>query len=230
MGIDWYDMIARRNGGYKGRAVYTVEGTSAEDIFEERLVKLLPNYKSVMDAGCGHGEFTLKMAKYTDKIVGFDNSKQLIKIAQQLLNTSQVRNVEFVYATTKSEMPFADGQFDLIYDRRGPTSIINHSRLLKSGGMIFGIHGSIDAAKERLVKNGFKDIEIKEYNDAIFYFPNEHEFAKFLSDTPGNPDYTQPEFQAEFEKKLAENTIDGKIAVREHKYIWKAIKLIDRKD
>lgn len=27
MGIDWYDMIARRNGGYKGRSVYTIEGT-----------------------------------------------------------------------------------------------------------------------------------------------------------------------------------------------------------
>lgn len=50
--------------------------------------------------------------------------------------------VEFVYATTKAEMPFEDGQFDLIYDRRGPTSIINHSRLLSSGGVIFGIHNS----------------------------------------------------------------------------------------
>jgi hypothetical protein len=59
MGVEWYDMIARRNGGYKGRAVCTFDGRSAEDIFEERLVDLLPNFLSVMDAGCGHGEFTL---------------------------------------------------------------------------------------------------------------------------------------------------------------------------
>ncbi|MFC4099132.1 class I SAM-dependent methyltransferase [Paenibacillus xanthanilyticus] len=81
MGIEWYDMIARRNGGYRSRAVYTVEGRSAEDRFEERLIQMLPRFQSVMDAGCGHGEFTLKMAKYARSIIGFDNSKELIKIA-----------------------------------------------------------------------------------------------------------------------------------------------------
>lgn len=40
MGIDWYDMIARRNGGYRGRAVCTVVGRSAEEVFEERLVEM----------------------------------------------------------------------------------------------------------------------------------------------------------------------------------------------
>lgn len=66
MGIDWYDMIARRNGGYKGSSVYTIEGTHSEDIFEERLIQMLPLYNSVLDAGCGHGEFTLQMSKYAD--------------------------------------------------------------------------------------------------------------------------------------------------------------------
>ncbi|WP_246313948.1 hypothetical protein [Paenibacillus foliorum] len=69
MGIEWYDMIARRNGGYKGRAIYTVEGKSAEDIFEERLINMLPSFKSVLDAGCGHGEFTLRMSKYTNRLL-----------------------------------------------------------------------------------------------------------------------------------------------------------------
>ncbi|MDH6669772.1 hypothetical protein M2277_000416 [Paenibacillus sp. LBL] len=36
MGIDWYDMIARRNGGYQGRAKYTVVGRSAEDMVNSR--------------------------------------------------------------------------------------------------------------------------------------------------------------------------------------------------
>ncbi|KAA2301400.1 class I SAM-dependent methyltransferase, partial [Clostridioides difficile] len=79
MSMEWYDMIAQRNGGYKGRALYTLEGNSAEDIFEERLIKLLPQYTSVLDAGCGHGEFTLKMSEYTDHIIGVDNSEEMIK-------------------------------------------------------------------------------------------------------------------------------------------------------
>ncbi|MCZ8514965.1 class I SAM-dependent methyltransferase [Paenibacillus filicis] len=224
MGIEWYDMIARRNGGYKGRAVFTVEGKSAEEVFEERLINMLPNFKSVMDAGCGHGEFTLRMSKYASQITGFDNSVELINIAQTLLSSSNVHNVNFVYATTKIQMPFDDEEFDLIYDRRGPTSIINHSRLLTSGGVIFGIHTSIDSVRDRLLKNGFKDIEIEEFNEAISYFPNEMEFAKFLSDIPGNPDYTLPELKNELEEKIRENVIEGKLGVREHKYIWKAIK------
>ncbi|MBD7966707.1 class I SAM-dependent methyltransferase [Paenibacillus gallinarum] len=224
MGIEWYDMIARRNGGYKGRAECTVEGRSAEDIFEERLIDLIPNYHSVLDAGCGHGEFTLKMSKYANNIIGFDNSQELFKIAQTLLQNSSVQNVDFVYATTKSEMPFEDGQFDLIYDRRGPTSIINHSRLLRPGGMIFGIHTNVDKVKVRLIENGYEEIEIEEYNHSVTYFPNEQEFAKFLSDIPGNPDFTNSELKEELEKKLNGNIINGRIGVREHKFIWRAIK------
>lgn len=200
MGIEWYDMIARRNGGYKGRSTYTIEGISAERIYEDRLIDMLPHFQCVLDAGCGHGEFTLRMSKYTNKIIGFDNSMELIKIAQELLDSSQVNNVEFVYATTKTEMPFEDGKFDLVYDRRGPTSIINHRRLLSSGGVIFGIHTNVDKVSRQLSLHGYKDIVIEEYNKAVFYFPDEIEFAKFLSDIPGNPDYTQPGLRGELEK------------------------------
>nr|WP_236570472.1 class I SAM-dependent methyltransferase [Paenibacillus sp. An7] len=52
---------------------------------------MIPNYSSVLDAGCGHGEFTLKMSKYTNNIIGFDNSQELIKIAHTLLQNSSVK-------------------------------------------------------------------------------------------------------------------------------------------
>jgi SAM-dependent methyltransferase len=224
MGVEWYDMIARRNGGYKGRSLFTIEGQSSEDLFEERLINMLPNFKTVLDAGCGHGDFTIRMSKYAKRIIGIDNSIEMIKIAQKLLESNQVDNVEFLHASTKLDLPFTDEQFDLIYDRRGPTSIINHSRILRTGGTIFGIHNNVDVARERLVINGFKDIKIEEYNEAIIYFPNELEFAKYISDTPGNPDYTLPEYREEFQKKLNENLINGRIGVKELKYIWKAIK------
>ncbi|WP_249281060.1 protein arginine N-methyltransferase 2 [Paenibacillus sp. 7516] len=80
MGMDWYDMIALRNGGYKGRSTYTWEGQSAEDIFEERLIRLLSQHQSVLDAGCGDGDFTLKMSAHARHITGFDNSKELLYI------------------------------------------------------------------------------------------------------------------------------------------------------
>lgn len=224
MGLEWYDMIARRNGGYKGRSVFTWEGNSAEDVFEARLMQLLPRYKSVLDAGCGHGEFTLKMSAYTDYITGFDNSKELLRIAQAGLVAGDVDNVEFVYATTKTELPFEDEQFDLIYDRRGPTSIIEHGRLLRKGGVIFGIHTDVSKVQERLHTNQYVNIEIEEFNEALMVFPDEKEFAIFLSDIPGNPDYTQPEYHEQLQVKLKGNQMDGRLAVREHKYIWKAVR------
>lgn len=228
MGIEWYDMIARRNGGYKSRAVFTVVGRSAEDVFEERLIEMLPQCQSVLDAGCGHGEFTLKMSAYTNSIIGFDNSRELMTIAQALHRSSLIENVEFLYSTTKAELPFVDEQFDLIYDRRGPTSIINHSRILKSGGTIFGIHVNVDAVKERLAKNGFIDIVIEEFQEAVTYFPTREELVIFLSDGPGNPVFTKAEHKQELETLLkelaAQGRLVGDLGMKEHKYVWQARK------
>lgn len=224
MGMDWYDMIARRNGGYRGRASCTIVGRSAEDVFEEQLVEMLPRFHSVLDAGCGHGEFTMKMSRHTGKIIGFDNSAEMIKISKSLLESSEIRNVEFVHATTKTAMPFQDGQFDLIYDRRGPTSILDHPRLLISGGTVIGIHTDVTAVRRRLSEKGYVDIEIEEYNEAITYFPDTHEFALYLSDTPGNPDFTLPERKGELEAKTREHQINGQLGIKEHKYIWRAMK------
>jgi ubiquinone/menaquinone biosynthesis C-methylase UbiE len=225
MGVDWYNSIAIRNGGYRNDAVYTVEGTSAEQIFEQELISLIPDYHSILDAGCGHGEFTIKIARYAESIVGFDNSIEMIKIAKACLNEINIPNVKFVVATTKNALPFLDGQFDLIYDRRGPTSIINHYRILQSGGTIFGIHsGALELVTERLEKNNYVDIEIREYNEAKVIFANHVEFTKFISGIPGNPDYTKPENKEELEKKINENMIGGRIEMKEYRYIWKARK------
>lgn len=227
MGMEWYDMIARRNGGYKNNATYTVEGLSGEDVFEERLIKMLENCNSVLDAGCGHGEFTIRMSEYAKNIIGFDNSKELLKIAKSILKESKVENVSFVCAWTKGEkpLPFKDGQFDLIYDRRGPTSIINHSRILRSGGTIFGIHSeAMEKVKEKLEKNKFSNIKIEVFDEAMVYFPNESEFTKYISSVPGSPDYSLSEYNEELQTRINESLVNEKLALKEWKYIWKAVK------
>lgn len=226
MGVEWYDAIARRNGGYKSNAVFTIEGISGEVIFEQRLIKLLKSSSSVLDAGCGHGEFTIKMARNAQQITGFDHSIEMIRIANELLRISNLDNVRFVYATTKEDLPFHNGEFDLIYDRRGPTSILNHSRILKSGGRIIGIHsGAMERVKELLKANGFLEIEIEEFNDAMIYFPDETELAKFLSGIPGNPVYTSQENDDEFKRIVNQfKTRDNRLGMKEWRFIWTAVK------
>jgi len=228
MGIDWYNSLAIRNGGYKNNAVFTVEGVSAEDIFEQELISMLPAFNSILDAGCGHGDFTLKMSKYSKSLIGFDNSIEMMRIARSSLPHAELSNIQFVEATTKEDLPFLNEQFDLIYDRRGPTSIINHSRILRPGGTIFGIHsGALETVKERLLNNSFADIQIREFENAKYRFPDAEEFTKFLSGIPGNRDYTRPEFKEELEKKIAEHRINGRIELQEYKYIWKAVKPLE---
>ncbi len=225
MSVEWYNLIARRNGGYKSNAVFTVEGISGEQVFKERLIEMLPRFHSVLDAGCGHGEFTIEMSHYAKSIIGFDNSIELIKIAESILKEAQMNNVQFVHGSTKTELPFHEEQFDLIYDRRGPTSILNHSRILSSGGTVFGIHsGALDVVKERLHTNGFINIEIEEFHDAMIYFPNEIEFVKFISAIPGNPDYTNPDLRTELEELIQKHTVNGRIGIKEYRFIWKAQK------
>lgn len=223
MGVDWYNSIARKNGGYRSHAMFTTEGVSPEQLFEQELIHMLPQFQSVLDAGCGHGDFTLKMAAFAKSIIGFDNAHEMIKIANDAKGS--IDNVQFIETTTKVDLPFQDEQFDLIYDRRGPTSIINHSRILKPGGTIFGIHsGALDLVKERLDQNRFIHIEIREYNQSKYIFDSKLEYAKFLSGIPGNPDYLNPGMRSELETLIIKQSTNGRIEVQEYKFIWKAIK------
>lgn len=228
MSKDWYNMIALKNGGYKSDAKYTKEGLSGEDEFESLLEAVLPQYENVLDMGCGHGEFTILMSKYCKHLTGADNSEELLKIANQLLKKSNVNNVKFKYAWTKGELPFEDDQFDLIYVRRGPTSIVKNSRILKSGGKIIGIH-TFDLDKEtyisKLKDNGFHRIQFEVYEDARYYYENSEEFAKHLSSMHCSKDYTLEENHEELKEILKKNMSNGRISWPENRYIWTAIKL-----
>lgn len=225
MGMDWYNAIALRNGGYRSNAKLLVEGISGEDVFEQELIAMLPGFEHVLDAGCGHGDFTRKMSPFAKSLVGFDNAIEMIRIANAA-DAPSASNLAFVYATTKEELPFRDNQFDLIYNRRGPTSILNHSRILRPQGTVFGIHsGAMALIQERLHSNGFQNIEIREFSDARFIFPDREAFIAFLSGIPGNPNYSDGMHEEEAEAKLAEHTVDGIIQLKEYKFIWKGTKL-----
>lgn len=225
MSKDWYDMIALKNKGYKSNAVFTVEGLSGEDVFEERVIELLKKSSNALDAGCGDGEFTLKMGQYANQLIGFDNSEELLKLAMANGVSSQIANVEFVYGWTKGSepLPFADAAFDLIFCRRGPTSILYHKHLLKPGGTIIGIHsGEQERVESRLKENGFSNIQMEVFDEAITVFPNEVEFTKFLAAFPGNPDYTLPEYAPVVASLIQQHRVEGRLVHKQWRYIWQA--------
>lgn len=223
-GVDWYDKIAKKLGGYKKNWNSSKKGISGEDIFEERLIENLPKYENVLDIGCGHGDFTIKMAQYARNIIGMDFSEEMIKCANKYLLENNVINVKFYHGNIKEVNNLKENEFDFIYDRRGPTSIINNHSCLKPGGIIFGIHSAkLDIVKNKLCKNEFIDIHIEEFQ-AKEYFDDEYEFAKYLSRIPGNKDYIDLENKKELKELVKQHTCEGNIVVKEWRYIWKAKK------
>ena len=226
--IAWYNEIALKNGGYQSDARYTVRGISGENVFRERLLALLPTCGDVLDAGCGHGAFTQEMAKHTRRICAFDFAVEMVRAANCLKAETGAENVQFLCATTKEPLPYRDGQFDLIYSRRGPASILDHPRLLKEGGAVLGIHGeglSLDDLEQRAKANGFAELEVSTYPDAWLCFPTAGDFASYLSASHLNPDYRLPEHQEAFSALLRAHTVNGEILLRQIRHVWSAKKL-----
>jgi len=223
---EWYNAIAKRNDGYKSHASYVKEGLSGEDEFKKRLINLLPNYHHVLDVGCGHGEFTLEMSKYTKKITGGDSAVELIAIGNELKKEMAIENADFIFLHTHEMDEMKDETYDLIYNRRGPTSIYDHKRLLKKDGMIFGIHPhyALDKVKEKLLKADFKDIKIEAYRECNLIFDNISDFAEHLSSMHMSKDYRCPENKDELNELIKEHSIKGRLMLAEERFIITAKK------
>lgn len=228
MTVDWYNKIALRNDGYKSAAKYALEGKSGEVVFEKLLKGTVGNYSNVLDMGCGHGAFTLEIAKYCKKITGADNAEELLKIAYKLKEKSNQSNAEFVYASTKGKFPLKENEYDLIYVRRGPTSIVENAHILKSGGKLMGVYThdlDIEGFVQRLKKNNFTNISYENYDEAYYVYKNQEEFSKHISSMHGNLDYTLDKNKEALETLIKKNTKDARLTWRQDRYVFQATKL-----
>jgi SAM-dependent methyltransferase len=224
LGREWYDMIGKSMGGYVSNWSSFKVGISGEDVFENELKSLVSKTYNVLDAGCGHGEFTMRIAPLVKTITGFDFSAEMTDVAHQRLKETGLTNVQFAHATAK-ELPFEDEQFDFIYNRRGPTSVLYEHRVLKPGGLILGIHSAkLDQIRELLEQNGFTSIVIREYT-AVECFPTKYDFAQFLMRMPGETrNLLAPEHEEELRALCEQHITKDGLSFREWRFIWKAVK------
>ncbi|MEX2540797.1 MAG: class I SAM-dependent methyltransferase, partial [Trueperaceae bacterium] len=156
---DWYDAIATRNGGYRKTWSSTIEGESGEDVFRDTLLNLLEPHMEVLDAGCGSAEFSIEVARQVRHLTGFDFSENMVRRAKANATSAGAINCNYIVASTHN-MPFSDASFDLIYSRRGPTSILLNPQILRKGGWMLGVHSSgAEVIQERIEASGLEDIE-----------------------------------------------------------------------
>lgn len=218
---EWYNNIAKRNHGYKSNAHFVKEGLSGEDEFEKRLIELLTSYENVLDIGCGHGEFTLKMSKYAKKLTGGDSAIELINIANRLKDQQDIENTEFMYLDTHEMGQIESNKYDMIYNRRGPTSIYDHKRILKDEGIVFGIHPyyALEKVKQRLLAGGFKELKIEEFKECVLVFDTVSDFAEHLSSMHMSLNYSLDENKEELNELVNKHTINGKLILPEERFI-----------
>ncbi len=135
MAQDFYDKVAQKFGGYHTDSRYTTiyPGEQPEEVFKQKLLEQAGAEKSVLDLGCADGRFTLSLAPNFKQVTAIDISEGMLLSARNLQENQQITNVDFVKQHAEATT-FSDGQFDVVYSRRGPTPYAEVFRILKPGG------------------------------------------------------------------------------------------------
>ncbi|ASA21433.1 class I SAM-dependent methyltransferase [Paenibacillus donghaensis] len=132
----WYAQLEALTGEYAYPWHSTTAGRDGEQIFDKEVAELVPGQR-VLDIGCGDGAYTISWSPSVKSIVGLDVTPGFIETG----NAHKLANVSFVAASTKAALPFANGEFDCAYNRKGPTSAYpDLSRVVRQGGLILGLH------------------------------------------------------------------------------------------
>jgi SAM-dependent methyltransferase len=218
---DWYEQHARRFGGYRKLWESTIKGPNGEAAFTSWLRETIPQHPRVMDIGCGDGLYTLHMSALAKHITGIDYAPTMVALARRYQQSAAVTNATFLELNGREPLPFDNGEFDLIFSRRGPSShLMEARRVLRRGGLVAGIHsgareeiiGRVQAAGFRLIRNeAFAGVEV---------LPSLEDYALFLSRLPGFPDYTDPSLRTDLEAKAREVETEDGYTVPFWRFIW----------
>jgi len=153
--------------------------------FGEEIVKLLDPQKNemILDIGCGTGDLTKKIAELSAKVIGIDNSSEMIQTAQK-----KYPEISFIHADAKNYQ--LDTRFDAIFSNavlhwipQAEIMIRNANQHLKIGGRYvveFGGKGCnysiINTLKEQLDKEGLDYPSI----ESMLYYPSISQYSTIL--------------------------------------------------
>ena len=153
--------------------------------FGEEIVNLLNPKKNetILDIGCGTGDLTKKIAELSEKVIGIDNSNQMIQIAQK-----KYPEMSFLHADAKDYQ--LDNKFDAIFSNavlhwipQADIMIRNANNHLKIGGRYvveFGGKGCnysiINTLKKQLDKKGLDYPSI----ESMLYYPSISQYSTIL--------------------------------------------------
>ena|ERR1700722_19706173 len=107
----------------------------------------LPKPRTILDVGCGGGQFAIQLAEQFPQaqVMGIDISSQAIEFAKKRLKETFVKNVKFDLSSS-SQLPFLPNSFDVVTS----TLVCHH---LKDDQLIDFLKHSYQIAKRSVIIN-----------------------------------------------------------------------------
>ena len=242
--FNFYDQVAKKFGDYHTanyRNTAECLNGDPEKVFKEKLLKLSGKNKIALDLGCADGYFTLLLAPYFKKIMAIDLSKGMLEAAKKLQTKKGVKNVSFEKQDA-FKTSYGDGQFDVIYSRRGPTPFIEAFRLLKPKGYFVEIDigeqdcraikevfgrgqnfgkwniSQLTVDKKEADKAGFKAVFAKDYF-CDEYYPSDKDLDIFLQGVPIFEDFDSEKDRNLLEKYVRQYQTEKGIKLPRHRVV-----------
>ena len=131
---EWYLRLATLQKGYYYPWKSHLPQYNGEDVYIQMVEELLSPSLDVLDAGCGHGEFTLSLAGQCRSILGYDRVPKFILLAEQARAARKIDNARFVLWDShpevhgKGKIPADDRSMDVMISRRGPINWLEDAR------------------------------------------------------------------------------------------------------
>lgn len=113
----------------------------------------------VLDAGCGTGEHTLRLAEHGFKCVGVDISRSVVHKAEERAHARGLQERVTFVCDGLEQLPFADAHFDAVHCRgvlmhipRWEQVVSELCRVLRPGGKILILESNHHAVEAYLVR------------------------------------------------------------------------------
>jgi SAM-dependent methyltransferase len=111
--------------------------------YKQRLVSLgFSDRRSVLDAGCGMGQWTMALAGMNKSVHGLDVSSDRIEVARVITASVGLQNIKYSVGQLE-KLQFADSYFDgifcysVLYLTDFERALREFSRVLKAGGILY---------------------------------------------------------------------------------------------
>lgn len=133
--------------------------TTPLDVYKERLLLLnFEKYKTVLDAGCGFGQWTMALSELNDNVCAIDADFSRMMITKKVSEERKRKNIIFNLGSSE-KLPFIDNSFDAIfsysvlYSTDFKKTIKEFYRILKPKGIIYIVTNEFGWYLKRIITN-----------------------------------------------------------------------------